>query len=133
MDDVRRGTRGVRSGVRGRRCRSVDGAVRARCVDCYFNTAIRSGGREAILGQWTRLFARYDTSAWRTERVIVDVHGDLAYTLSTYSEILVPRDAGAGVAERVVGRLVLFLRREPDGEWLVTVALNSHVRPVEPA
>ena len=87
-------------------------------------------GREAIQGQWTRLFERFDTSAWQTERVIVDVHGDAAYTLSTYSEILVPRDRG--VSQSVLGRLVLFLRREA-GEWRVTLAMNSHVRPVEPA
>jgi len=102
-------------------------------LDCYSNTAIRSRGARRSGASWTRLFARFDTSAWQTERVIVDVHGDLAYTLSTYTEILVPRKPGAGVPERVVGRLVLFLRREPDGEWLVNLALNSHVRPVEPA
>ena len=62
-----------------------------------FSPAIE--GREAIRGPWTRLFDRFDTSAWLTERVIVDVHGDTAYTLSTYSETLVPRDTGS-VAER---------------------------------
>ena len=30
----------------------------------------------------------------------------------------------------VSGRLILFLRRDPDGAWRVTLALNSHVRPV---
>ena len=66
-------------------------------------------GREAILGQWTRLFERFDTSAWKTEREIVDVHGAAAYTLSTYSETLVPREPGP--SQGVLGRLVRFWRR----------------------
>ena len=86
-------------------------------------------GREAILGQWTRLFERFDTRAAMTEREIVDVHGDLAYTYSTYSETLIPRKPGP--SQSVLGRLVRFWRRDPGGEWRVTLAMNSHVRPIE--
>ena len=86
-------------------------------------------GRTAILGHWARFFADYDTAAWRTEHDSVDVHGDRAYTVSVYSETLVPRRAGPS---RVVhGRLVRFLRRDADGAWRVTLAMNSHSRPVE--
>jgi uncharacterized protein (TIGR02246 family) len=86
-------------------------------------------GRPAILGHWARFFADYDTAAWRTEHDNVDVHGDRAYTVSVYSETLVPRRGGAS---RVVhGRLVRFLRRDADGAWRVTLAMNSHSRPVE--
>ena len=56
-------------------------------------------GREAIREHWTRVFGAYDTSAWLAEPVIVDVHGDRAYTLSTYTETLVPRGR-RGVAAR---------------------------------
>ena len=87
-------------------------------------------GRPAILAHWTRLFGAYDTSAWAVERKIVDVHGDRAYAVSTYSETLVPR-TGGGPSRLVVGRLVLFLRRDVDAAWRVTLAMNSHVRPVE--
>jgi uncharacterized protein (TIGR02246 family) len=87
-------------------------------------------GRDAILAQWTRLFGRFDTSAWQTDRLIVDVHGDAAYAVSTYTEVLVPRK-GTARPKRVVGRLVRFLRREPGGAWRVTLAMNSHVRPLE--
>ena len=86
-------------------------------------------GRPAILAHWTRLFSAYDTSAWMVERMVVEVHADRAYALSTYSETLVPRHGGP--SRLVNGRLVLFLRRDAEGAWLVTVAMNAHVRPVE--
>lgn len=88
-------------------------------------------GRDAIRVHWDRLFERYDTSAWRTELLLIDVHGDRAYTIATYSEILVPRDVGQGSRQLVRGRLVRFLRREADGGWMVSLALNSHSQPVE--
>jgi uncharacterized protein (TIGR02246 family) len=87
-------------------------------------------GRLAIREVWAGAFARNDTSAWQTERQIVDVHGDRAYALTTYTETLVPR--AGGPPELVAGRLVQFLRRDADGHWLVTLALNSHVRPQRP-
>jgi uncharacterized protein (TIGR02246 family) len=86
-------------------------------------------GRPAIRAHWTKLFAAFDTSAWRVERTLVDVHKDRAYALSTYSETLVPRQGGP--SRLVHGRLVQFLRRDAKGAWTVTVAMNAHVRPVE--
>jgi len=86
-------------------------------------------GRPAIRGHWAQFFAEYDASSWRTERQIVDVHGDHAYTLSIYSERLVPR--AGGPKRDVRGRLILFMRREASGSWQVTLAMNSHIRPVE--
>ena len=85
-------------------------------------------GRVAIRAHWSRLFAAYDSSSWLAERRIVDVHGERAYTMSVYTETLVARDERP--SRDVRGRLVLFLRRDPDGAWRVTLALNSHVRPV---
>ena len=88
-------------------------------------------GRDAIRAHWVESFERYDTSAWRTELLVIDVHRDQAWTVSTYSEVLVPRDVGQGSRQLVRGRLVRFLRREADGRWRVSLALNSHSRPVE--
>ena len=86
-------------------------------------------GRSAIEAHWSRLFEAWDAGAWQAEHEIVDVHGDRAYALSRYSETLVSR---VGVPSRLVnGRLVLFLRRDADDEWRVTMAMNSHSRPVE--
>ncbi len=86
-------------------------------------------GRAAIQAQWAKGFARFDTSAWLTEPLIVDVHGDSAYTLSTYSETLVPREPG--LSQSVLGRVVLFWRRDPGGPWRIVLCMNSHVRPIE--
>lgn len=86
-------------------------------------------GRAGIHAQWTPFFAAWDMSAWATERVIVDVHEDRAYTLSTYTETVVHR-AGTEPSRLVVGRVVTFLRLV-DGRWLITVLMNSHARPVE--
>lgn len=86
-------------------------------------------GRAAIRQHWARLFAAWDTGASRAEPLLVAVHGDRAYTVSTYTETLVSRSGGP--SRLVVGRLVLFFALEPDAAWRVTLALNSHVRPVE--
>ena len=87
-------------------------------------------GRDAIRAHWTRLFAQWETGAWRTEPLTIDVHDDHAYATATYTETLVPRDPS--LQRRLVrGRLVRFLRRDDDGQWRVTLALNSHSRPVE--
>ena len=88
-------------------------------------------GRDAIRAHWERLFARYDTSAWRTELLVIDTHADRAWTVATYSEILVPRVDGHGQRQLVQGRLVRSLQPEVDGRWRVSLALNSHTRPVE--
>jgi uncharacterized protein (TIGR02246 family) len=86
-------------------------------------------GRSAIMSHWTRLFSEYDPGAWRTESQTVEVHGDRAYALSSYSETLVNRSGGASLM--VWGRLVFFMRRDPDNTWRMATVMNSHVRPVE--
>lgn len=86
-------------------------------------------GRAAIRAYWRPFFAEYDPGSWRTDLRILDVHGDRAYAMSVYSETLVHRDGGPS---RIVhGRLVFFLRRDPDDRWRVAMIMNSHVRPVE--
>ncbi len=88
-------------------------------------------GRPAIRAHWERLFGDWDPGAWQTEQRIVEVHAERAYVLSVYSETLVPRNGAVSLIVR--GRLIRFLRRDSDGRWRVTLALNSHVRPVEEA
>jgi uncharacterized protein (TIGR02246 family) len=86
-------------------------------------------GRDAIRDHWMTVFARYGTSAWRTDWEIVDRHDDRATGLAIYSETLVPHGDGPRLV--VNGRLVLFLRRDGDGEWRVAIAMNSHWIPIE--
>lgn len=87
-------------------------------------------GRPAILAEWQRTFGQWDTSAWRVEHQLVDVHADAAYAFSTYTETLVHR-AGTEPSRLVVGRLVRFLRREADGRWRVSLVMNSHSKRIE--
>ena len=86
-------------------------------------------GRDAIRDHWQRVFADYDPGGWRSTHDVVDVHGDRAYAQETYEETLVHRRGEASLQVR--GRLVLFLRHEPGGDWLVTLAMNSHRQPIE--
>jgi uncharacterized protein (TIGR02246 family) len=85
-------------------------------------------GREAILADSIATFGTWDTSAWRTERMRLDILRERAWSLSTYGETLVHRADGR---RRIIrGRLLHVLRREPDG-WRVELAMNSHSRRVE--
>ena len=86
-------------------------------------------GREAIVAQFSRGFERDDTSAWLATTDRVELHGDSAYLVRSYTETLVPRAGGPRLA--VVGRLVTFLRRGPDGAWRISMQMNNHSRPIE--
>lgn len=86
-------------------------------------------GRSAVSSFWSDFFERYDTSAWRTDHGLVEVHGEHAYAFSTYTETLVPRRGGP--SQLVVGRLVFFLRHVVPEGWRITLLMNSHARPVE--
>lgn len=86
-------------------------------------------GRASIQAYWHGFFTAYDPGAWQTDLRILDVHADRAYAMAVYSETLVHR--GADPSRMVHGRLVFFLRRDPDDRWRVTMVMNSHVRPVE--
>jgi uncharacterized protein (TIGR02246 family) len=86
-------------------------------------------GRDAIRQHWAQAFARYDTSAWQTEWEVVDRHDDRATGLAVYRETLIAREDETRF--KVNGRLVLFLRRDPDGEWRVVIGMNSHSIPIE--
>ena len=87
-------------------------------------------GRETIRELWHEFFARADTSAWEPRLEVLDVSDDRAHAFSTYTERLVKREDGARTLVR--GRLVHFLRREPDGTWRISLLMNSHSHPMEP-
>jgi uncharacterized protein (TIGR02246 family) len=86
-------------------------------------------GREAIRERWQATSERFDTSAWKAQTERMEVHGDRAYAVRTYAETLVPIADGPRID--VAGRLVAFLRREPDGGWRVALLMNNHTRPME--
>lgn len=86
-------------------------------------------GREAIRAEWTRAFGEWDPGAWQAEQPLVEVRGDRAHVLSIYAETLLQRSGPASVDVR--GRVVFFLRRDPDGAWRISLAMNSHSRPMD--
>ncbi|MFL5777679.1 MAG: YybH family protein [Chloroflexota bacterium] len=86
-------------------------------------------GHAAIRAHWLQFFGAYDASSWRATIEQLDVHGDDAYSLSTYTETLVHRQ---GDPSRIVsGRLICFLRRDAADAWRIRLLMNAHVRPVE--
>lgn len=86
-------------------------------------------GKPAIKALWRDFFARNDTSAWRTDHGLVEVHDRHAYAFSTYTETLVPRQGGP--SQLVVGRLVFFMRHGGSDGWRIRLLMNSHARPIE--
>jgi uncharacterized protein (TIGR02246 family) len=87
-------------------------------------------GRSAIRQRWAAFFARYDTSAWDVSYDVVTGRDDLAVSLGIYTETLLERATGQRTIMR--GRVVYIWRRDQDGAWHITRALNSHSRPPEP-
>ena len=86
-------------------------------------------GRQPITETFRETFAAFDTSAYEPTYETVEVHTDNAYVLASFTEVLRPREGGPGLA--VVGRVVLFWRRGPDGVWRVTRVLTSRAAPDE--
>lgn len=83
-------------------------------------------GRAAIEEAFRELFAAVDTSAFEVDYRVVDVHGDRAYVLASFTETLQPKEAGSAIS--VDGRLVYFWRREADG-WRLTHLLTGRAAP----
>jgi uncharacterized protein (TIGR02246 family) len=82
-------------------------------------------GLPAISESFVELFAGVDTSAFAIELDVVDVSGDRAYVLASFTETLVIRD---GPTVDVDGRIVIYWRRDPDG-WRVIRVLTSRAAP----
>ena len=86
-------------------------------------------GQQSITEAFRETFAAFDTSAYEPAYDTVEVYTDRAYVLGAFTEVLRPREGGPGLA--VVGRVVLFWRREPDGVWRTTRVLTSRSAPDE--
>jgi ketosteroid isomerase-like protein len=86
-------------------------------------------GRQAVTEAFRETFAAFDTSAYKPIYGAVEVHTDQAYVLGSFTEVLRPHDGGLGL--RVAGRVVLFWRREPNGEWRIAYALTLRSAPDE--
>jgi ketosteroid isomerase-like protein len=86
-------------------------------------------GRQALTEAYRETFAEVDTSAYKPTYDTIEVHTDGAYVLGSFTEVLRPHDGGPGL--RVAGRVVLFWRLEPEGEWRITRALSSRSAPDE--
>lgn len=87
-------------------------------------------GREAIRQGFAQTAAAFDLSNYAPQYDLVAVHGDHAYVLGSFDEVLRPRAGGAGM--RVQGRLVVFWRREPDSRWRIIRFLTGRSAPDEP-
>jgi uncharacterized protein (TIGR02246 family) len=86
-------------------------------------------GREEVRTAAGAIFAAWNTTAWRTQRMLIETCGETAWALSTYTETQVHREDGH--RQVIHGRLLQVLRREAGGGWRFTIAMNSHSRRVE--
>jgi ketosteroid isomerase-like protein len=87
-------------------------------------------GKEAIRAHFDWVFDGFDTSAYAPRYEIIDVHGDRAYVLASFDEVLRPKDGQPGI--RIHGRAVHFWRRERDGAWRILRLLTARSAPEEP-
>jgi len=87
-------------------------------------------GTEAIRASFDEVFRSFDTSAYETRYDVVDEHGDRAYVLASFDEVLRPREGAAGL--RIHGRTVQFWGRQADGAWRISVLLTARSAPDEP-
>ncbi|MBD0292519.1 MAG: nuclear transport factor 2 family protein [Jiangellaceae bacterium] len=86
-------------------------------------------GKEAIRASFDLVFEGFDTSAYAPRHEIIDVHGDRAYVLASFDEVLRPKDGQPGI--RIHGRAVHFWRRERDGAWRIVRLLTARSAPEE--
>jgi ketosteroid isomerase-like protein len=123
------GHRCLRSGLSGRATGRVLRAFRRRCASAHPRARDRDR-KEAIRAHFDWIFDHFDTSAYAPRYDIIDVHGDQAYILASFDEVLRPKDGHPGI--RIHGRAVHFWRRDPDGAWRVLRLLTARSAPEEP-
>jgi uncharacterized protein (TIGR02246 family) len=87
-------------------------------------------GRDAIRDSFAPVFDGFDTSAYEPRYDIIDVHGDRAYVLCSFEEVLRPKDGQPGI--RIHGRAVHVWRRDRDGAWRIVRLLTARSAPEEP-
>lgn len=71
-------------------------------------------GRPAILKAAEGMFTAMDISHFEIESMEVDIHGNLAYELATYSETVTYEGAEPTSAR---GRYLIVWRKDADGHW----------------
>lgn len=84
-------------------------------------------GHDAIRGYWSPIFAANVTTDTWTDCPRIELHDDRAYTVCDYAETV--RSRVGGDPRRLYGRATFFLRREPDGRWVIAMAMNSPAPP----
>ena len=75
-------------------------------------------------------FDGFDTSAYEPRYESIDVHGNRAYVLASFDELLRPRNGQPGIL--INGRAVHFWRSESDGTWRIVRLLTARSAPEEP-
>jgi ketosteroid isomerase-like protein len=86
--------------------------------------------KEKIRASFGQVFDGFDTSAYEPRYEIIDVHGNRAYVLASFDEVLRPRNGHPGIL--IHGRAVQFWRRESDGAWRLVRLLTARSAPEEP-
>lgn len=87
-------------------------------------------GRPAIQDFFLVVFDQFDTSAYSPEYELAEVHGDRAYAIGSFEEVLRSRQDQTGL--RVHGRVVYFWRRSATEGWQVAYALTGRSAPDKP-
>lgn len=86
-------------------------------------------GKEAVRASFAAIFAGFDTSAYKPSYEVTAVHGDRAYVIASFEEVLRARAGQPGI--QVHGRMVQFWRRDEDREWRIVVLLTARSAPDE--
>jgi ketosteroid isomerase-like protein len=85
-------------------------------------------GRAAIQA-WLEKFP--PITAFKATNVKVEVRGDLAYVLGTYTMTIAPPGASGPVND--TGKYVEIRRKQPDGSWLIAVDIFNSDLPADTA
>lgn len=73
-------------------------------------------GRAAVRAAAEQMFSALRITDFKIQTSEIDVIGDTAYEVSTYSETLHPKD---GVPTPVQGRYLIVWKQRADGRWLI--------------
>ncbi len=87
--------------------------------------------RPALEGRaaWLEWVGSFDMSFadMRAEALAIDGRGDLAFLRGRYSEAFTPQ-GGSETVQRT-GKFLWILRKQPDGSWLVALAIGNPDQP----
>ena len=120
------GHRGVRPGLRRGTLRGLPRDLRGRCAAPGPRGGTCSRARRAIRSAFRPVFEQIEAAEYRPRYEVVDVHGDRAYVLGSFDEVLRARGGTTGI--RVQGRVVHFWRRL-EGRWRIEMLLTGRSAP----